>query len=128
MLATHARIGSPLTRFHAARPALVWTFAPHLDWFGRIVPLPDGDLVIGRSGGDLSVDDRGASRLHARISREPSGGWTVTDLGSTNGTFLNGVRVRSADLQDGDEIRIGAATAFRFSTGADAPVASVLAA
>lgn len=121
MLANHTHIGSSIARFHAARPALVWTFAPHLDWFGRTVPLCDDDLVIGRSGGDVDVDDRGVSRQHARISRGPGGGWTVTDLGSTNGTFLNGVRVRSAELQDGDEIRIGAATAFRFSTGA-APV------
>lgn len=100
----------------APSPALVWTFAAHLAWFGRTVPVPSADLTIGRSGADLDVDDRGASRRHARISRSASGRWTVTDLGSTNGTFVNGVRVRSAELRDGDEIRLGAVTAFRFST------------
>jgi pSer/pThr/pTyr-binding forkhead associated (FHA) protein len=116
MLAIHPMAAT--SRHHAARPALVWTFAAHLDWFGRSVPVGDDDLVIGRSGADLDVDDRGVSRAHARISRGAEGGWTLTDLGSTNGTFLNGVRVRSAVLRDGDEIRIGAATAFRFASGA----------
>ncbi len=115
MLSTHPQLASSL-HLRAARPALVWTFAAHLDWFGRTVPVAGDDLVIGRGGADLDVDDRGVSRAHARISRGAEGGWTLTDLGSTNGTFLNGVRVRSAALRDGDEIRIGAATAFRFST------------
>lgn len=113
MLASHPLTTSSLRV--PARPALVWTFAAHLDWFGRTVSVGVDDLVIGRSGADLDVDDRGVSRAHARISRGAEG-WTLTDLGSTNGTFLNGVRVRSAALRDGDEIRIGAATAFRFST------------
>lgn len=115
MLSNHTQTHSAL-RVGSARPALVWTFAAHLDWFGRTVPVAGDDLVIGRCGADLDVDDRGVSRAHARISRGAAGGWTLTDLGSTNGTFLNGVRVRSAALRDGDEIRIGAATAFRFST------------
>src|SRR5512146_901784 len=114
MLAAHDLISPMPPRLRASRPSLVWTFAAHLDWFGRTVPVGNDDLVIGRSGADLDVDDRGVSRVHARISRDAEGGWTLTDLGSTNGTFLNGVRVRSAALHDGDEIRIGAATAFRF--------------
>jgi hypothetical protein len=127
MLANHPQTASPL-RLHAARPALVWTFAAHLDWFGRTVPVGGDDLLIGRFGTDLDVDDRGVSRVHARISRSAQGGWTLTDLGSTNGTYLNGVRVRSAELHDGDEIRIGAATAFRFSAEADDRRAHALAA
>lgn len=103
----------------AAAPSLVCSFASHLDRFGRVLPLSDG-LTLGRAAqADLPVDDRGASRLHARIARRQDGAWTVTDLGSTNGTYVNGVRVRSAVLRDGDEIRIGAATSFRFSARAD---------
>jgi pSer/pThr/pTyr-binding forkhead associated (FHA) protein len=117
MISSHLQPASTL-HLRAGRPALVWTFAAHLDWFGRTVPVGGNDLVIGRRGADLDVDDRGVSRAHARISRGAEGGWTLTDLGSTNGTFLNGVRVRSAALRDGDEIRIGAATAFRFASGA----------
>ena len=115
-------------RFRPQRPTLVWTFSAHLDRFGRTVPVRGDDLVIGRSGADLEVDDRGVSRRHARLSRGLDGGWTLTDLGSTNGTFLNGARVRAARLRDGDEIRVGAATAFRFSTSEDARGAAVLAA
>src|SRR5512146_3234241 len=127
MLAAHDLISPMPPRLRASRPSLVWTFSAHLDWFGRSVPVRGDDLVIGRSGADLDVDDRGVSRRHARLSRGPDG-WTLMDLGSTNGTFLNGVRVRAARLRDGDEIRVGAATAFRFSTSADARGAAVLAA
>lgn len=122
LLATHA----PPPR--SQRPALVWTFSTHLDRFGRTVPVRGDDLVIGRAGADLDVDDRGVSRRHARIARGPDGGWTLVDLGSTNGTFLNGARVHISRLRDGDEIRVGAATAFRFSSGEGARGAAVLAA
>ncbi len=128
MLATHDLLSPLMPRLRASRPSLVWTFSAHLDWFGRTVPVCGDDLVIGRSGADLDVDDRGVSRRHARISRGTDGAWILTDLGSTNGTFLNGVRVRAARLQDGDEIRVGAVTAFRFSTNPDARRAAVLAA
>ncbi len=128
MLAFDHLLSTEPPRFRPQRPSLVWTFSAHLDWFGRTVPVCDDDLVIGRSGADLDVDDRGVSRRHARISRGTDGAWTLTDLGSTNGTFLNGTRVRAARLQDGDEIRVGAVTAFRFSTNPDARRAAVLAA
>jgi pSer/pThr/pTyr-binding forkhead associated (FHA) protein len=128
MLAAHDLLSPLPPRLRASRPSLVWTFSAHLDWFGRTVPVRCDDLVIGRSGADLEVDDRGVSRRHARLSRGPDGGWTLTDLGSTNGTFVNGVRVRVARLRDGDEIRVGAATAFRFSTSEEARGAAVLAA
>ncbi|ABC81588.1 FHA domain-containing protein [Anaeromyxobacter dehalogenans] len=113
MLATFDLAGT------APAPSLVCSFASHLDAFGRVLRLSDG-LTIGRADqADLPVDDRGASRLHARIARRQDGAWTITDLGSTNGTFVNGVRVRSAVLRDGDEIRVGAVTAFRFSARGD---------
>ena len=128
MLAAHDSFSPPSPRLRASRPSLIWTFSAHLDWFGRTVPVRGDDLVIGRSGADLDVDDRGVSRRHARISRGTDGAWTLVDLGSTNGTFLNGARVRAARLEDGDEIRVGAATSFRFSTSQDARGAVVLAA
>jgi hypothetical protein len=62
--------------------------------------LPDCDVVL---------KDRGASRRHAQI-RTKDGVSTITDLGSTNGTRLNGATVQSRALEDGDRITIGTST------------------
>src|SRR5205807_6698288 len=61
---------------------------------------------------DVRVDDARASRLHARVTteRDPQTGFAryrITDLGSTNGTILNGQLITEATLQDGDKIIIG---------------------
>lgn len=73
-----------------------------------------GGLSIGRSpDADVRIEDRFASQLHARVySRKNS--YYVEDLGSTNGTFLNGQQMNGqAKLSDLDQIRIGD-TEFRF--------------
>lgn len=73
-----------------------------------------GGLSIGRSGdADVRIEDRFASGVHARLySRGAS--YYVEDMGSTNGTFLNGSRLDGeAELSDLDEIKIGD-TEFRF--------------
>ncbi len=68
------------------------------------------ELVIGRSrhgGGSLGGDPE-LSRLHARIARTPEGILVLEDLGSTNGTYLNGWRVTAAQqLRAGDQIAVG---------------------
>ena len=61
-----------------------------------------------------------------RIWGQRVAGLIAEEIGTMNGTFLNGARVRAARLRDGDEIRVGAATAFRFSTSEDARGAAVL--
>jgi hypothetical protein len=71
------------------------------------------ELVIGRhatGAGRLSEDDE-ISRQHARISREVTGDYAIEDLGSSNGTFVNGLRVQSSRLLSvGDSIETGATT------------------
>lgn len=88
-------------------PALLW-----LDAQGRARAraLPSsGGFTIGRDS-DVEVAlsaDGLVSRRHAVVSAEPSG-WRVTDLGSLNGTYLNGVRLEgSAPLVPGDVVRVG---------------------
>ncbi len=64
-------------------------------------------LTIGRdSSADLQIKSGRVSRRHAMISRE-GGTYHVEDLGSTNGTFLNGERVSEATLQSGDILALG---------------------
>jgi hypothetical protein len=75
---------------------------------GGEYPLADaGELVIGRSSDlDMVLIEDMVSRKHARITLAP-GAVTISDLGSTNGTFVNGEKVKRARLKEGDRILIG---------------------
>ena len=82
----------------------------------RTVALRSEVVTIGRLPDcDVVVKDQGASRRHAQI-RAKDGVFTLTDLGSTNGTRLNGQTVQSRQLEDGDRITIGA-TVLDFRRG-----------
>ncbi|MCG8425550.1 MAG: SpoIIE family protein phosphatase [Proteobacteria bacterium] len=73
---------------------------------GRRYNLVKGDYILGRrSDCQIFVPDMRVSRQHARIHRENSG-WTLEDLGSNNGTYVNGERVQSTKLKHDDEIAI----------------------
>jgi hypothetical protein len=72
-------------------------------------PLESDRMTIGKSPeNDVATpDDPTASGLHAVLERFAAG-WCVTDLGSSNGTWLNGARIWSAQrLRHGDEVRVG---------------------
>ncbi len=70
--------------------------------------------TIGRSkDADCVLRDPNVSRRHAELRRGPDGGWTIADLGSTNGVKVNGRRVATAPLSSGDEVTLGTTT-FRF--------------
>lgn len=65
-------------------------------------------MSIGReSVNHVVIPDINASRSHAEIRQEANGTWVLSDLGSTNGTWVNGRRIKSAALSDADMIRIG---------------------
>lgn len=62
---------------------------------------------VGRElNNDISLDDITVSRSHAVINRDENG-FSVKDLGSLNGTYINAVVAREQSLNDGDEIQIG---------------------
>jgi len=83
----------------------------------RTVALRGATATIGRLPEcEVTVADRGASRRHAQI-RLKDGEATLTDLGSTNGTDVNGHAVQSVALDDGDRITIGT-TVLVFHRGA----------
>jgi hypothetical protein len=79
----------------------------HEDEGDRTVPLASDTVTIGRLADcDVVLKDRGASRKHAQL-RLRDDTWAITDLGSTNGTRLNGHTIQSRELADGDKITIG---------------------
>ena len=82
---------------------------------GMTYALSNQEIVIGRNPTtDITLLDEGISREHALVFfDEDAASYVVEDLQSTNGTKVNGKRVRSASLVEGDEIQIGQ-TLFRF--------------
>jgi len=75
---------------------------------GRRLMVPPGGGTVGRSREcDVILDDAGVSRRHAELRHGP-GGWTVEDLGSTNGVRVNGVELRGVrTLSSGDRVELG---------------------
>jgi pSer/pThr/pTyr-binding forkhead associated (FHA) protein len=75
---------------------------------GRTYPITSAVTVLGRgTEADVIVDDAGVSRRHAEVHAD-NGQLTVRDLGSTNGTFVDGEKIAGvAALVDGSRIRIG---------------------
>ena len=93
-----------------AAPASSASVVIHEDGGPRPVPLTKDVVTIGRLPDcEVVLNDKGASRRHAQI-RAKDGLYTLTDLGSTNGTRLNGQTIQSRPLEDGDRITIGATT------------------
>jgi S1-C subfamily serine protease len=75
---------------------------------GRTVTVEGTEFTIGREAGvDLVLADGKASRRHAALRALPDGRATLYDLGSSNGTFVNGQRIQSTLLQGGEQIQIG---------------------
>ena len=79
---------------------------------GRLRPVDPPGVVIGRgTDADIQVNDPGVSRRHAEIRLMPDGPGgvrvVVVDLGSTNGTLVNGRRTSEAELTEGSRIKIG---------------------
>ncbi|WP_108718654.1 DUF3662 and FHA domain-containing protein [Miniimonas sp. S16] len=89
---------------------------PVIDIDGRRYLLTAAVTVLGRgSESDIVVDDTGVSRRHLEL-RRTARGVVVTDLGSTNGTFVEGNRITAATLVDGNTVTFGR-TRLLFYTG-----------
>lgn len=76
---------------------------------GREFEFHSPGVTIGRDGGNqLFLDTDGVSRCHAELNQLPDGSWQVSDLNSTNGVRVNGVRIDgAAPLKEGDTLLIG---------------------
>ena len=87
---------------------------------GRSFPIPGDSFILGSAMGcDLRLEDGAVSRRHCRITVDPAQGYSIEDLGSTNGTFVNGVRISRAWLAEGAELTLGG-TRIAFSPQEDA--------
>ncbi|MGH9945313.1 MAG: diguanylate cyclase [Pyrinomonadaceae bacterium] len=107
----HTLPDAPAPAGRERRPALVFLQG---DLLAAPIPLDRDEVTLGRAlEADVRVNDARASRRHARICIERDGSadgaprYHVTDLGSTNGTLLNGHPVADAYLEDGDKLTIG---------------------
>jgi pSer/pThr/pTyr-binding forkhead associated (FHA) protein len=71
------------------------------------LPLAGQNLLIGRKDAAITLDSNAISRRHAEMVKDPFGRWWIRDLGSRNGTYVNGVRVTEAVVKPGDLIQLG---------------------
>ncbi|MBS2019210.1 MAG: sigma 54-interacting transcriptional regulator [Deltaproteobacteria bacterium] len=113
------RLGEGAASLGPGVPGLVTLFSP-----GDTPPailLTRSEVVLGREppAGGVPLPFTSVSRAHAKISRDGEG-WKVEDLESRNGTFVNGVKISSSRLADGDELRVGAVMFKMVARGAEA--------
>jgi len=97
--------GAEATEENAPAPGRV---VAQIEWKGELLRLKEGENVIGRGEeAAVRIDVDGVSRRHARIVAE-DGRYTLEDLGSKNGTYLDERRLAGpATLTDGDTFRLG---------------------
>jgi diguanylate cyclase (GGDEF)-like protein len=88
---------------------------------GQVFALDGTEHVIGRgTEADVWVEDGGVSRRHALVSCRSDGRYFVEDLGSTNGTFVGGQRLKTSEIRPGDRIQLGPHVVLRFAITDDA--------
>lgn len=99
-------------RSETATPALTVTSGLSI---GKVYLLRDEEYLIGRDdAAAIPLRDHGVSRKHAKVVRASDSIVNILDLRSTNGTFVNGVRVDLSVLRAGDRVQIGPDAALHF--------------
>jgi diguanylate cyclase (GGDEF)-like protein len=112
---THLALKRPVPKSAQGLPCLVNIY-PCGPGLGRRYPLETDQVVIGRGFNcGIEADHPSVSRRHARIQFSRTG-HIVSDLGSTNGTFVNDVPVEQTPLHDGDYLRVGSCL-YRYLAG-----------
>jgi two-component system, cell cycle response regulator len=82
---------------------------------GSYLLLNQPSVILGRDPGcTFSIRDDGISRRHAELLRDEGGNFTIHDLGSTNGLFINGIRVEHHKLSEGEKILLGRNTVLQY--------------
>lgn len=110
--------GNQTVRFNdnMAQPAMVGRHMPRQPRLidlttNRSFPLTKDRILLGRAlSSDIAIEDLNVSRTHAEIRQEAANAWSIADLGSTNGTLVNGRHIASVMLQEGDRVTVGTTT------------------
>lgn len=111
--------GNQTVRFNdamAPQPAMAGRHMPHQPRLidlttNRSFPLAKDRILLGRAlSSDIAIEDLNVSRTHAEIRQEAANAWSIADLGSTNGTLVNGRHIASVMLQEGDRVTVGTTT------------------
>ena len=111
---TKAQVAKPVEV--SGEACLVLLHPPGPD-MGKRFPLSRSETVLGRGADcDIQVDRDSVSRRHARVLRSGEI-WSIEDLQSTNGSYINDAQVTQAALRDGDFVRVDVAI-FKFLAGA----------
>jgi diguanylate cyclase (GGDEF)-like protein len=108
----------PRTRIApAARTANLVQIGPTGPGLGRRFPIGASTVTLGRdSQCSLPISDGSVSRMHTIIEPRADGSYTLSDLNSRNGTYVNGARVSAVVLKDGDYLQLGNCV-YRFLAG-----------
>jgi two-component system cell cycle response regulator len=102
------------SEFRLDRATLTMVAGPQM---GAVLGIRSKEVFLGR-GADVSfrVDEPSVSRRHARIALTETGEYRIEDLGSTNGTYVNGRAIHPYTvLRSGDRVQLGRVCAFRFA-------------
>ena len=117
LLALFILVKSIYSLLRTKNPSEVWAYWHFVTTSDRgedeihNIPISHWENVIGRAKVcDIEMEDPGISRNHGTLSRNQEGDWTITDLGSSNGTYVNGYRLdpwETALVKPGDDITLG---------------------
>ena len=107
----------PTTQPQPVTAWLVVTAGSSPGTVGRSFKINGDESIVGRSPeAQVRLMEEGVSRKHARILRSAEGKFELTDLGSTNGTYLNGTRLTGPGrLDEGDRVQLGGQCSLRFT-------------
>lgn len=104
----------PKMAYH--RPELSYVVMIYGEYLGRRYTIKDEELLIGRAPHcDIMLTDDSVSRMHCRLI-PGSNGVVISDLNSTNGTYINATSVSTRLLRDGDKVKVGRSI-FKFLSG-----------
>ena len=123
-LVENARLSNGMVQIESSNVQGNVTWTPVLDVAGKRYPITKSRTIIGRgSDADITVDDTGTSRKHVEILWDGKNA-QAKDLGSTNGSQLNGVKFSKATLEPDSVVQIGRTRiVFKVLAQADAPAA-----
>jgi len=99
--------GAPPSRGHGPAAGLILLYAEEFPFLPAAWPFQQARVVIGRDdNADIRLPVKAVSRRHAEIQWS-QGRWLIRDLGSTNGTIVDGERIEETELEPMHEVRIG---------------------